>query len=130
MYDFGFLNVIGHKYRVRAGSLSRSGMVSAEARVKVIRRYLGPGLRDATVCQASSVISEDLFGIGYQLLINGGRRAAREYFRQSCLQQPNLKAVRGFLLSLLSQRCFAGLRSFKREAMGCLARVFSLRPAE
>jgi glycosyltransferase involved in cell wall biosynthesis len=112
-YDFGFLNFVGHKYRIRPNSVSRRAISSAEARVKVIQRYLEPGLPGATKRQAHSLMADCLISLGYQHQLNGDLGAAREYFRRSLSQKLSRAALRGYLLSLLGRRCLAWLRSIK-----------------
>lgn len=114
-YDLGFLNFIGHKYRVRAASVSKRAMNSAEARVKVIRRYAEYGLRDATRRQASALVAENLVAIGNQHQLSGDLGTARRYFCKSLAQSPSRAAVRGVFLTLLGSRGLALLRHLRRQ---------------
>lgn len=114
-HDIGFVDFVGHKYRVRSGSVSRRAISSAEARIKVIRRYVGPGLRGATKRQASTLIARSLCSIGDQHRLNGDLGAARKFYRRSFSQQPNRAAIRGFLVTLLGRRFLALLRYFRGQ---------------
>lgn len=114
-HDIGFSDFVGHKYRVRSGSVSKRAIASSEARIKVLRRYVEPSMRAATRSQARSVIAECLYGIGYVHRVNGQLPAARRYFRQSFFQQPNQAALRGLLLALMGKRISGMLRFFKEQ---------------
>jgi glycosyltransferase involved in cell wall biosynthesis len=112
-HDIGFLDVVCHRYRVRPGSISRRAISSAEARIKVIGRYVDDGLQGATRRQARAVVAESLRAIGFQHQANGHPRKAREFFSKSLREDPGWAALRGYLAALLdelSPALAAGLR--------------------
>src|ERR1041384_2180742 len=111
-YDIGFLNFVGHRYRVRANSVSKRVIESAQARIKVIRRLSKPALRATIKARARAVVAKCFFDIGYQYLVNGQLSTARRYFRKSFCQLLSRAAARGFLLTLLGSRLLRVLRCF------------------
>lgn len=114
-YDIGYLNVIGHVYRVRKGSVSRRSVRAARDNITVIRRHMsGTASREARR-RARRVIARSLYDIGYEFQSSGEMKTAREHYLQSVREGFLLPPLKGILITLLGRR---GERFLKARLRG------------
>jgi len=114
--DIGYLDFVGHRYRVLPGSVSRRAAQSAEARIEVIRRH-ARSLRSARARrQARAVVAECHFDIAAHHWRAGDLASARRHLRQSLLERPSASALQWLALSLLGARSLALWRRLRGRA--------------
>jgi glycosyltransferase involved in cell wall biosynthesis len=114
-FDIGFLNIVGHRYRVRSNSVSKRIISSNEARIKVIGRYMaGLGCR-RTIWQAKTVIAKCYSHMGYHYKETRHLAKSRRFYVRSLNTALNIRAIRGLMITLLNPKMvlfFKGIRDF------------------
>ena len=112
-FDIGFLNIVGHSYRVRCNSISKRIISSNEARIKVIERHMvGLGCR-RTIRQAKRVISKCHFNIGFRYKESGYLEKSRKSFVRSLNTAMNIQAIRGLLITFIDPKLVRFLKSIR-----------------
>jgi glycosyltransferase involved in cell wall biosynthesis len=103
-YEIGFLNIVGHRYRVRSNSVSKRVVLSNEARITVIKRYM-EGLHCVkTKRQARKLIADCRSSVGYHYQSTGDFGAARKSYLQSLKEIMNWPALWGLFITILGRR--------------------------
>ena len=101
-YDIGFMSIVGHLYRVRAGSVSTATIGAYENRMRVFKRQL---LSDDLTPQMRSHIrrrlGEYFFDMGYLYRLQGDRLRATKTYIQSVAYNPSLRGIIGVVKSIL-----------------------------
>jgi glycosyltransferase involved in cell wall biosynthesis len=113
-FNIGYLDIIGHKYRVRKGSVSKRLLASNLTRIEVIKKNINFINSKKVNRQAKFLIAECFWGIGYVYQGMMDFRSAREYYFKSLKTYWSRKAVRGILISLLGKKLFIFLRDRKK----------------
>jgi len=109
-YDLGFLDIVGHRYRFRHGSVSRRALAAAEARITVLKRYNNARCSAPAKRMAQLAIAANLHVIGYCHREAGNFRAARQCYIRSLATAWNRPAARGLGTTLVGKRMFRLLR--------------------
>ena len=99
-YDIGLFDFVGHRYRVRAGSVSTRTLEAAAARITVIQRHLSPLAGRSLIRQADTVIAESLTAMGYAQWSRRQLKPARALFIKSLRVRPSWLALLGVLSTL------------------------------
>ena len=107
-YDIGLCDFVGHKYRVRTGSVSTRTLEAAAARITVIQRHLSPLAGRALIRQADTVIAESLTAMGYAQWSRQQFKLARELFVRSLRVRPSWLALLGVLSTLAGHTLHRG----------------------
>lgn len=109
-YPLGFLSVPLHNYRVRRGSVSSRGVITARNRIAVLEKQIATGLPVALARQARHLIANNYYGIGYALRKQGDLGQARANYALSLRYQARLPTLRGYLATFLGARLLRLLR--------------------
>jgi glycosyltransferase involved in cell wall biosynthesis len=112
-YDIGYLDLIGHKYRIRKGSVSKRTLASNLARASVIIKYSKFIKSKKVKKQANLLSAQSLYGAGYQYQNIGNFKKARKYYFESIKICMLKKALRGLLISLIGRKLFYIIKSKK-----------------
>jgi glycosyltransferase involved in cell wall biosynthesis len=105
-YDIGFIDMVGHRYRVRETSVSFRGASLFENRVRVYRKQQALGLPPMLERQARRLIAGCWFNIGYRAHVNGDRVGARAHYRRSLGESYSGRAAAAWLKSWLPQTIY------------------------
>jgi glycosyltransferase involved in cell wall biosynthesis len=89
-YDIGYLDIIGHKYRISAGNMSSQGAKRGMDKIRAIYKQVAIGLPRDLRQQANRLISSNYFSIGYHHQILNQLNEARWNYIQSFKALPNL----------------------------------------
>lgn len=109
-FDVGFIDMVGHRYRVRESSVSFRGASLFETRIRVYRKQQALGLPTALRRQSSRLIAGCWFNIGYEAHLRGDRAGARGYYRRSLAESFSGKAAGAWLKSWMPMGLYGRLR--------------------
>lgn len=117
-YPIGFINKIGFRYRVRAGSISGRGATLSENRIRVLQKQMEASLPDYLHKRCQELIAQHYYSIGYNFQIQGQISKAREYYIESLRTSLNVIALKGVLITLLGGWSYAWLKNRKEQGRG------------
>lgn len=110
--DALYRDVIGHSYRITAGSLSlRPGANQARNRITALRREKDRWTSAAERRQIDRLIAENLAVIAYDHRLNGRRGSALVTWLRVLRTAPSGRYVRGALTALMMPRKILGARN-------------------
>jgi len=104
-YDIGYLQMIGHCYRVRAGGITqRDALLNAPDRIEVFRRQLKRELPFGLRRQVNKWIASNYMSMGWSHYRRGEMRAARYNYLLGLQQYPSWPLLKGALATLVPRR--------------------------
>jgi len=110
LYDLGYLNILGHKYRVRHGSVSKRTLDSNLARAKVIKKHMAFVTSPRTRRQANLLLAQCFYGIGYHYQSSFDMKNARKYYLSGLKATFYMPCLKGLFISLLGNKFHALLK--------------------
>jgi len=108
--DLGFVDTPLHTYRLRGGSVSKRGILTARNRIQVLEKQIATGLQSDLKTQALRLIARNYYGIGYSFRRQGDLRNARHYYTKSLKHDLSWSALRGFFSTLAGRRVLNWIR--------------------
>jgi glycosyltransferase involved in cell wall biosynthesis len=113
-YDIGFIDMIGHRYRIRPDSLTSSGGDKFLSHLsRVMQKQLGRSLPDATRENIRKKLAYQLWELGYYYQLSEETILARRYYalsiRQGCFWLP----CKGLLTTLLPPNLLRTLKKLR-----------------
>jgi glycosyltransferase involved in cell wall biosynthesis len=114
-YDIAYLNVIGHGYRVRAGSIShRDPLINAPDRIRVLRKQLQYALPQPLHKEIRRWIASNYMSLGWRHQHAGQMKLARRNYVLGLREYFSWPLLRGVLITLLGHRLVSFLRQQRR----------------
>lgn len=112
-YDVGYIDIVGHCYRNREGSLTKRGIECEHNRITVIERYR-TGIRKKIVRKrADQLIAQCNYGIGYHYQTLGCFSEARRYYFKSIKGYLNWYAARGLVITTVGPKVIKMLKNYR-----------------
>jgi len=112
-YDIGFIDMIGHNYRVHEGSISFGDALS-ENKIKAMRKQLeNDDIVHSTRRQGHKIISENLLGIGYKYQMQGDMTAARKNYILCLKEYFGWQAIKGILFTFLPHKLHSLMKRYR-----------------
>ena len=108
--DIGFIDYPLHKYRVREGSVSNRGVLTAQNRIRVLEKQIASGLPKDLEVQAHRLIAKNYYGIGYAFRRQGDLRKARNYYAKSLKHDLKSTVLRSFLATFAGYKILSLMR--------------------
>jgi glycosyltransferase involved in cell wall biosynthesis len=110
-YDIGYLDTVGHLYRLRSNSVSKRNTACAQARINVIRKHSKHAKSNAVRKQAKFLIAQCFYDIGYHYQSEGDLRKARKFYLQSLREAFHLPPLKGTLITLMGSKALQILKT-------------------
>jgi glycosyltransferase involved in cell wall biosynthesis len=108
--DIGYVDTVGYRYRLHAGSISHRKASLAVSKIRVLERQLALDPALATRRELLNWIAGNYVTMGYLEQAEGRMRVARRHYLKSLAMHRTLAGFRGLLLTLLSRRLYLWLR--------------------
>lgn len=101
VYDIGYVDMIGHRYRLRASGITGLGDANlVPYSIRVMQRQLNKSLPDATYKKVRRKLSRQFFAIGYCHQLNDEMTHARKCYMLSLRQGNYWLSWKGLFLTL------------------------------
>lgn len=100
-YDIGYVDMIGHRYRLRTGGVTGLGDAKLVPHlIRVMQKQLNKGLPDATYKKVRRNLSRQFFAIGYCHQLNDEMAHARKCYMLSLREGNYWLSWKGLFLTL------------------------------
>lgn len=117
-HDIGFMDVLGHCYRIREGSILNSGYELAPNRIRVMERQLAVPMSFRLRRTARKIIARNYTGMGYHQQALGNYRVAKEHYRKGLKYRITYPALKGIAMSALGGKIYLSLKGFASRIRG------------
>jgi len=113
-YDIGFIDMIGHRYRVRAESImARGDRKLIPDNMIVMRKQLGRNLPTGIRKKVRKKLASQLCALGYCHQLTEEMKLARKYYVLSLREAHNWLSWKGLLVTLLGVRVIRTLKQLR-----------------
>jgi glycosyltransferase involved in cell wall biosynthesis len=113
-YDIGFIDMIGHRYRMRNDNITSQGSGKLiPYRMRVLQKQLGRSLPDATRKKVRKQIAYLLWAFGYYHQLSEETTLARRYYALSIREGRFWLPCKGLLTTLLGTNLLRTLKKLR-----------------
>jgi glycosyltransferase involved in cell wall biosynthesis len=113
-YDIGFIDMIGHRYRVRPESItSRGSGKLIPHKIRLLQKQLGRSLPDATRKKVRKYLACQLWELGYYHQLSEETTLARRYYALSIREGRFWLPCKGLLTTLLGTNLLRTLKKLR-----------------
>ncbi len=116
VYDIGFIDMIGHRYRIRADSImARGDLKLVPQLMRIMRKQLGESPPDALRKKFRKRLARQLWALGYCHQTSEEMTLARMYYVRSLSEAHYWPSWKGLLLTLLGARLVRALKKIRSD---------------
>jgi glycosyltransferase involved in cell wall biosynthesis len=119
LYDIGFIDIIGHCYRVRADSITTRGDKKLiPHKLRILERQLAKNLPEPLREKIRGKISKELWALGYCHQTDEEIKLARKYYVLSLKEANYWRAWKGLLVTSLGGRMIRLMKRWRDRVTG------------
>lgn len=115
-YDIGFIDMIGHRYRVRSGGITGRGDAKLVPQgIRVMQKQLSKCLPDSTRKKVHGKLARYYFALGYCHQLSEEMAVARRYYLRSLSEAHYWLSWKGLLSTILGARLVRALKKVRGD---------------